>query len=437
MSFGGSIRRMGYRIKDCITNPKGSRICPQWKEMGELLSDYSTGWPKVEKALRDCLAYAVAHSDFYRRYDTGKELKLSDFPVSNKMDFINHNKEMRNPDFPDSVCHFTSTSGSTGTPFVIAQDGRKRNRVLAELQLFGEYAGYPSHEKMLFIRAFDDRSRWSKFWSNVRQVGALSLSGNKLEEIYHAQSSGVRAIAAYASTLDQLSTYMVEKGLKGSPEVRAVLSGSEFLPHHVRGRISKVWPNATPASRYSNMENGILGQECGEEGIFRLCWASYYFEILKFDSNEPAEKGELGRIAVTDLYNRALPMIRYDTGDVGRLEKGKEGWPALVELAGRRMDLIFDTKGHPLSPHVGTYGIMCEGETGVRQWQFVQEGEKNYRVIFSSDHPEASRAALEKKIGVYKRILGEDAEIAIEEVEDIPVLASGKRKMIVQKWKKL
>ena len=437
MSLGGFIRRVGYRIKDCVKNPKGTRIHEQWREMERVLSDYSTGWPCVEKALEECLDYAVGHSSFYRSFQGVDKLSLSDFPVLNKMDFIQKNAEIRNPEYPDSVCHFTSTSGSTGTPFVIAQDRRKRNRVLAELQLFGEFAGYPSHEKMLFIRAFDNRSQWSKFWSNVWQVGALSLSEEKLERIYHAQADGVCALAAYASTLDQLSTYLLKRGLPGSKKVRTVLSGSEFLPHTVRESISKAWPCAMVCSRYSNMENGTLGQECGEEGVFRLCWASYYFEILKFDSDEPAEKGELGRIVVTDLYNRALPMIRYDTGDVGRLEKGPDGWPVLVELAGRRMDLIYDTKGRPLSPHVGTYGIMCEGDTGVRQWQFVQEGERQYRVLFSSDHPEESRKALEGKIGLYRRMLGEDAEVAFELVDEIPVLASGKRKMIVQKWKKL
>ena len=28
-----------------------------------------------------------------------------------------------------------------------------------------------------------------------------------------------------------------------------------------------------------------------------------YYEILKLDSDEPAEPGELGRIVITDLYN--------------------------------------------------------------------------------------------------------------------------------------
>lgn len=36
---------------------------------------------------------------------------------------------------------------------------------------------------------------------------------------------------------------------------------------------------------------------------------------LKMDSDEPAEDGELGRIVITDLYNYAFPILRYDNGD--------------------------------------------------------------------------------------------------------------------------
>ena len=49
--------------------------------------------------------------------------------------------------------------------------------------------------------------------------------------------------------------------------------------------------------------------------------------------------GELGRIVVTDFYNKAFPMIRYDTGDTGIYqevidEKGrKHGY--FTEIYGR------------------------------------------------------------------------------------------------------
>ena len=70
-------------------------------------------------------------------------------------------------------------------------------------------------------------------------------------------------------------------------------------------------------SRYANEENGFLGQDYTKNNIFIPNRANYYIEILKLDSEESAELNEVGRIVVTDLYNYAMPMIRYDTGDFG------------------------------------------------------------------------------------------------------------------------
>lgn len=436
MSFGGCVRRIGYRMRDFVKNPKEVRICPQWKEIKETLSDYQTGWPKVEKSLENCLRYAVQHTEFYRKMDTGKPLKLKDFPVLNKLDFIENYNKIRNPLFPDEVCHVSTTSGSTGTPFFVHQDVGKRNRVLAELQAFGEFAGYPSHEKMIFYRALSTVSYWSMFWSNVWQRDITFLSGKDIKEIMKEQSGNLYAIGAYASTLDILTNHCVAENLQGSDSVKVVFSGAEFLSQPVRERVRKVWKNAVAVSRYSNMENGVLAQENGTPDVFQLCWPSYYFEVLKFDSDEPAEEGELGRIVITDMYNKAFPMIRSDTGDAARLVHKKGEFPVLADVVGRRIDLILDTKGNFISPHGITYAMWgVEGD--ILQWQFAQEGQKQYRVLYCSENQKESREGVIKKIPALKKVLGEDAVIEIEQVENIPVLASGKRKMIVQKWKKI
>ena len=80
--------------------------------------------------------------------------------------------------------------------------------------------------------------------------------------------------------------------------------------------------NTKVVSRYSNEEMGILAQQSNIEqnNAFNINWASYYVEILKMDTNEKANLGELGRIVITDLFNFSMPLIRYDTGDLGVFE---------------------------------------------------------------------------------------------------------------------
>lgn len=38
-------------------------------------------------------------------------------------------------------------------------------------------------------------------------------------------------------------------------------------------------------------------------------------ELLAPDSSDYVKPGEIGRVVITDLYNRSMPLIRYDTGD--------------------------------------------------------------------------------------------------------------------------
>ena len=430
MSIGGVIRRFGYQLRDWALFDTKERICPQWREIQETLRDYHTGWPKVEAALARCLETARVHSPFYK---VVKGEGLHAFPVMNKLSLIDYFDVIRNPAIQDFEVHVSSTSGSTGTPFRIVQDVAKRNRVLAELQVFGERAGYFSHEKMLFFRALHYVPFWSMFWSNVWQRDIASLSEERMAELYQEQQKGYVGILAYASTLDVLTKCWLAQGLKGSPKVRTVFAGSEMLSEETRQNVQTFWPNSRCYSRYSNMENGILGQEAEVPQQFQLNWASYYFEVLKFDSDTPADEGELGRIVVTDMYNRAFPMIRYDTGDVGVLVRPENDWPYLTQLGGRRLDLIYNTSGETLSPHLLSTGLW--GVKGVRQWQFIQEERKRYRLTFIASDERLARQSLQERHNILQKILGLDAEIIYERIEAFPQLASRKHKMIVQKMK--
>ncbi|MCC8103702.1 MAG: hypothetical protein LIP11_16115 [Clostridiales bacterium] len=186
-------------------------------------------------------------------------------------------------------------------------------------------------------------------------------------------------------------------------------------------------------ARYSNTENGILGQETGTEGTYLLNWASYYFEILKLDSDETVEEGELGRIIVTDLYNKAFPMIRYDTGDVAKMVYPGKGFPYFTELLGRRMDLIYDTNNEVVSPF-----LLCRTmrlSKGIEQWQFIQETETEY-VLKITVTKDGEKPKCEKEIAGFQQVLGEKAHITVKYVDDIPVMNSLKRKLIVSKLKR-
>lgn len=431
MSLGGAVRRFGFTIRDSFFTPAERRILPHLRDIREIQSDPQLGMERARTHLRDCLDAAAASSAFYAGY-AGKPLEA--FPVMNKLSIIDNRAKLLSRNYPDPSClHTVSTSGSTGIPFAVQQNPEKRARVIAELKYWAGRAGCPSHEKIVYYRLHSHPSRASQFWTNVRQIAVPDFEPAHLRA-YHAGQRNAVGIMAYASMLEILLARWKGCGLSGSRTVRTVVSGAEYLLPQVRETAREFWPNASVVSRYSNMENGVLAQEDGTPDVYMPCWASYWFEILKFDSDEPAAPGEVGRIVVTDMFNRSLPMIRYDTGDAGRLECGPDGWPRLVDLMGRRTDLLYDTKGEVVfAPYLVTF---LQDLPALVQWQIVQESEKGYRFVLLSKDEAATRNGFAEQLPAIRKVFGEDSDIEVTFVDEIPCLDSRKRKHFAQKWKR-
>lgn len=173
------------------------------------------------------------------------------------------------------------------------------------------------------------------------------------------------------------------------------------------------------------MELGVLGQDNGKYNEYSLNWGSYYFECLKLNEDVPVKNGELGRIVITDLFNYRLPMIRYDTGDLGIIESINGKTPVLKEIVGRKRDVVYTTKGEMLTP--ATVTVNMWGIKNINQWQFIQK-ENNLYLLKVNKSGNISENELISKM---KNILGQDANIIIEYVNEIPVLKSNKRKTVV------
>ena len=70
----------------------------------------------------------------------------------------------------------------------------------------------------------------------------------------------------------------------------------------------------------------------------------------------------------------------------------------------------------------------------LQQWLFIQEGKTEYEMkLKSTERPYSKEAEL---LADLKSFVGEDAEIKLVYVDDIPLLKSGKRKYVVNNMKK-
>src|SRR5699024_3505712 len=110
----------------------------------------------------------------------------------------------------------------------------------------------------------------------------------------------------------------------------------------------------------------------------RLNTASYHFELLKLDRDEPAAPGETGRVVVTDLYNHSTPFIRYDTNDLAVSDDAdRSGLKTLRCLQGRLGDVIKDQDGNMVcASNIGSY---IREFYDLRQYQLIQDDRNHYQ----------------------------------------------------------
>ncbi len=419
----------------------GSPIAKPYNEIKFIQEhSYEKGLPIREKALQNLLDYARNHTSFYKNI-SGYNLK--DFPIMNKMALIDHYEEIRvkEDEIPgqEGNVHIQTTSGSTGTPFKIPQDSNKRRRRIAELKYFGKISGFKTHDKLIHLRTWN---KWQKkttkqvISENIIPFDIARMADEDLKRLCELiMSSKAVCLRGYASSLGKVAEYADGKGYK-FPHLKLAIAGAESLQDNTRAIFKRVM-KADIQSQYANEECGILAQERVptrlSDNPMYLNNASYFFEILKFNSDEPAEFGELGRIVITDLYNYAFPLIRYDNGDTAILlppDEYSNGYSVIGKLYGRRFDLTYSTSGVAIYPL--TYGRILKHYDDIVQWQFIQEDEKEYVLNVIMRGGEDNLSSIVKQ---FKEYLGTDANINVKHVENIPVLASGKRKPVVNNWK--
>ena len=242
------------------------------------------------------------------------------------------------------------------------------------------------------------------------------------------------AIHASASNLIPILEYINEHDIP--PErlssVRSIITGGEAVPAALRQGLERAFgPQCTVYVKYSNEEMGIYGMDYGQDTPYILNWANYVFEILKLDSDEPAPSGELGRIVITDLFSKAVLMIRYDTGDIGSLrDLGCGLWPVMEDLSGKRRDLLFDTRGFSISGPAVTNLLKHVHNT--RMYQIIQTGPKafTYNIV-----PIGSPTNEDIMLNQLADLLGTDADITVQFVDDIPETSSQKRRYTINQWK--
>lgn len=422
---GSLLRRNIFYLIDTMN---GSKIKKHYQDIKNIMNDKRTNYKQLNKLLK----HAKETVPYYKEIDGNR---LEYFPIVTKNDIKENYGLFRSQIYMNKPLHQMSTSGSTGTPFTVLQNLNKRKRTIADLIYFNDVADQRLGDRFMYIKAWPrKRTSLERVKQNVIPIDILHQDGPTLEKVREIlkRDSNIKSILAYASSYDVLANYLLEK--EDTPDmfnIKTLFSSSTLLSKETKEKLTKIF-NCKIIDRYSNQENGVLAQTSETYGDFKINRASYFIELLKLDSDTPVGVGELGRIVVTDLFNFAMPMIRYDTGDLAKSDDiNSDGLSSLQNIQGRRVDVIYDTKGRMLTPH--TWSVILRKYRKLRQWQFIQEDKTKYVLKVNGGKGVYSKKEFDDTL---RSILGSDAEIEIQFVDGIPISSSGKFKNTICNYKR-
>jgi phenylacetate-CoA ligase len=422
------IRRLAYWGLDFL---KGSPVRRHLRELESAFRDPDATLALTRQRTRALIDHACHTTDYYRPFLGVKE--LSEFLVLQKRTIKERYDEFFSSAYERSSLIPVKTSGSYGTPLTFYLTKEKKDRQHAEVLYFLDWVGYKLGDKHAYVRS-TPKDRFTLFVQNEVMVIPTVFDEGWLEKqrqvLLH---EGVKVFIGFPSVIGALAEYCRSKG--DGPHsfcLQAVITTAESLYDHTRDALRQVF-DCQVLSRYSTEEFGVLAHECLHATRHHLNMASYVIEILSLDSDLPVSPGELGRVVVTDLFSHAMPLIRYETGDLAVLGDdcpcGLQG-ATLQRLEGRVVEGITRTDGQRLSPFM--IHVVVKELKDVIQFQLVQTGAKSYELRL------CTLPSFNQEEWVHRRlldILGDDAELKLSYLEQIPPLPSGKRPYVINEWR--
>ncbi len=433
MSFLQKLRSKAFWCQDFL---KGRKTRFHYNEI-KLIHENFNSISSIQlrkKNLDVLLKHSVSSTPFYKSYSNFSD--LSDFPVIDKLFIKNNFESFKSEIYLNKKNFKAASSGSTGTPFIIYKDLNKKYRNIADIIFFTGLTGFSFGQRLYFMRVWTSLNKKNKLlaWiQNVRMVDVSNLDDNKISEIIDKlkKDKNKIGILSYASNLKAICKYLDKICSKPiNCNLSSVIANSECLNEYTKDAFERYF--MTPVfSRYSNEECGLLSQQVlGSENLFKINWASYFVEILNFDNDTSVEIGTPGRVVVTDLFNYCMPLIRYDTGDVANFCYDEKGILCFQHVEGRKLDMIYNTIGELISSFV--IGGLMKKYTALNQYQFIQESKTDYLFKLNVDNNIFKEVNLLKD--EFANVLGANSNIKIEYLNEIPRLASGKHRQVVNNY---
>lgn len=179
-----------------------------------------------------------------------------------------------------------------------------------------------------------------------------------------------KVLQAYPTPLYHFASFLEGEGLKLS--IPYINVAAEYLYDFQREKIESIFGTKI-FNWYGARELGHLATECKEHCGLHINSYGVDIEALR---NGEAVYDEVGELVITDLWNYALPLIRYRIGDLGIISRKRcpcgSGLPLLSEVGGRLTD-TFKKRDGTIIPGIALTNRVIKEHLGIQKLQIIQK----------------------------------------------------------------
>lgn len=303
------------------------------------------------------LNYAWSNNDFYRnRFDKAGVLPsditcpddMRTLPILTKADIREQNQKIISRGFDSETLLKMKTGGSTGKSLEIFLTEECSERRNACARRHDRWSGWNLGEPIAAVwgNPYIPSTLKGKLkeWMILPIIYLDTMCLNRQTvEAFAEQWDKVKPtlLFGHAHSIFMLAQQVGELGIENI-RPRGIISSSMMLLAHERTVIEDVF-KVRVTDRYGCEEVSLIASECECHNGMHLNIEHLFIEFIK-DDGSPSEPGEPGKIVVTDLYNQAMPLIRYQVEDIGvptdrKCDCGR-GLPLMEGVVGRVADFL-------------------------------------------------------------------------------------------------
>lgn len=327
-----------FLIKIFNLNPYFSK--KTWKKIDVISKEYND--LNILNKNMEKLLKSLNENIFYEKKQVFNDFRLID------ADILRENYEkIINSEIKGYV---TSTGGSGRKPSKLYLSNESYYEDLAYFIYSCSKLGYEKGDKKLTLRGVDLKGKLFKYNPiyNELQINIFLMSKENIESILREIEKFNPTFGhGYPSAFVRLAQLLKSKNLNF--QLKGICLASENFNETQREIIEEVF-KCKVRGFYGHSERAAFANEKLEEkGIYEVFLNYGLIEIIKEDGNK-AKENEQGEIVCTGFINRAMPLIRYKTGDFATVNKIQNGTVLEIKnLIGRwGKDFVYDSNGNAI-----------------------------------------------------------------------------------------